>query len=94
MIIQSLPMVLYLEPYDSKRRVPNYLTGDIEAITGFTYDELASDPQIWFERLHPDDRIKVIAALEAADGRARCPSNIAGSAPTAASSISSTRRCS
>jgi signal transduction histidine kinase len=64
-IIQSLPMVLYLEPYDSKRRIPNYLTGDIEAITGFTYDQLASDPQIWIERLHDDDRIKVIAALEA-----------------------------
>lgn len=64
-IIQSLPMVLYLEPFDSRRRVPNYLTGDIEAITGFTYDELQSDPQMWFERLHPDDRVKVIAALEA-----------------------------
>jgi CheY-like chemotaxis protein len=64
-IIQSLPMVLYLEPFDSKRRIPNYLTGDIEAITGFTYDQLVSDPQIWIERLHQDDRIKVIAALEA-----------------------------
>ena len=64
-IIQSLPMVLYLEPFDSKRRIPNYLTGDIESITGFTFDELASDPQMWIERLHPDDRVKVIAALEA-----------------------------
>ena len=64
-IIQSLPMVLYLEPCDSKRRMPNYITGDIEAITGFTYELLASDPQMWVERLHPDDRVKVIAALEA-----------------------------
>jgi PAS domain S-box-containing protein len=64
-IIQSLPMVLYLEPYDSKRRVPNYISGDIEAITGFTYDELAADPPMWIERLHPDDQVKVIAALEA-----------------------------
>jgi len=64
-IIQSLPMVLYLEPYDSKRRMPNYITGDIEAITGFTYELLASDPQMWIERLHPDDRVKVIAGLEA-----------------------------
>jgi PAS domain S-box-containing protein len=64
-IIQSLPMVLYLEPYDSRRRIPNYLTGDIEAICGFTYEELLSDPQMWIDRLHPDDRNKVIAALEA-----------------------------
>src|SRR5690348_17082283 len=64
-IIQSLPMVLYLEPYDSRRRIPNYITGDIEAITGFTYEQLSSDPQMWVERLHPDDRVKVIAGLEA-----------------------------
>jgi len=64
-IIQSLPMVLYLEPYDSKRRIPNYLSGDIEAITGFSYQQLENDPQMWIERLHSEDRNKVIAALEA-----------------------------
>jgi PAS domain S-box-containing protein len=64
-IIQSLPMVLYLEPYGEKRRTPNYVSGDIEAMTGFTYEQLASDPQMWIERLHPDDRFRVIAALEA-----------------------------
>jgi PAS domain S-box-containing protein len=64
-IIQSLPMVLYLEPYDSRRRIPNYLTGDIESICGFTYEQLSSDPQMWVDRLHPDDRNRVIAALEA-----------------------------
>jgi PAS domain S-box-containing protein len=62
-IIQSLPMVLYLEPYDSKRRIPHYVTGDIEAITGFTPERMTSD--MWVDRLHPDDRIKVVAALEA-----------------------------
>ena len=46
-IIQSLPMVLYLEPYEAKRRVPQYVSGDIEAMTGFTCDELSSDPGIW-----------------------------------------------
>jgi signal transduction histidine kinase len=64
-IIQSLPMVLYLEPYDSRRRIPNYLSGDVEAITGISYDRLKADPKIWFERLHPDDRRKVKEALKA-----------------------------
>jgi len=64
-IIQSLPMILYLEPFDSVRRVPKFLSGDVEAITGISYDELKADPKIWSERLHPDDRNKVIAALEA-----------------------------
>src|ERR687893_562190 len=39
-IIQSLPMVLYLEPYDANPRVPNYVSGDIEAITGFKFEEI------------------------------------------------------
>jgi signal transduction histidine kinase len=64
-VIQSLPMVLYLEPYDSRRRIPNYLSGDMEAITGISYDRLKANPKIWFERLHPDDRRKVKEALKA-----------------------------
>src|SRR6476661_10526956 len=64
-IIQSLPMVLYLEPYDAKERLPNYVSGDFEAITGFAFDDIAQQPQIWAERLHPDDRIRVIASIEA-----------------------------
>jgi PAS domain S-box-containing protein len=70
-IIQSLPMVLYLEPYDAKRRVPNYFSGDVEAITGFRYEQLVDEPKIWTDRLHPDDRERVHAALKArtASGR-------------------------
>jgi len=64
-IIQSLPMVLYLEPYDADPRWPNYVSGDLEAITGFRYQEVAERPSIWSERLHPDDRNRVIAAMEA-----------------------------
>ena len=64
-IIQSLPMVLYLEPYGSKRQVPDYVSGDIAAMTGITGDELRSDPGIWFERLHADDRCRVEEALKA-----------------------------
>ncbi|MFL6725446.1 MAG: response regulator [Sphingomicrobium sp.] len=64
-IIQSLPMVLYLEPYDANPRVPHYISGDFEAITGFSYEDVVKQPGIWSERLHADDRIRVIAALEA-----------------------------
>src|SRR3954469_2523495 len=64
-IIQSLPMVLYLEPYDANPRVPHYISGDLEAITGFSYEDVIKQPGIWSERLHAEDRIRVIAALEA-----------------------------
>jgi PAS domain S-box-containing protein len=64
-IIQSLPMVLYLEPYERSPRWPDYVSGDLKAIIGFTYDEVANRPNIWAERLHPDDRNRVLASLEA-----------------------------
>ena len=44
---------------------PNYVSGDFEAITGFTFEDIAKQPNIWVDRLHPDDRDRVIAALEA-----------------------------
>src|SRR3954464_11142075 len=56
-IIQSLPMVLYLEPYEAKERRPNYVSGDFEAITGFRFEDIAEQPNIWLERLHPEDQI-------------------------------------
>lgn len=64
-IIQSLPMVLYLEPYDARERLPSFVSGDFEAITGFKFDAVEKHPTIWIDRLHPDDRDHAIAALEA-----------------------------
>lgn len=64
-IIQSLPMVLYLEPCDSAPRRPTFVSGDLEAITGFAHDEIGDKPDFWTERLHPEDRDRVIAAMEA-----------------------------
>ena len=64
-IIQSLPMVLYLEPYNAAPRRPDYISGDLEAITGFTHSAVLAEPAIWQDRLHPDDRNRVIAAMEA-----------------------------
>lgn len=63
-IIQSLPMVLYLEPCESGPRQPNYVSGDLEAVTGFTHEDVLAQPGMWAERLHPDDRDRVIAVME------------------------------
>jgi PAS domain S-box-containing protein len=64
-IIQSLPMVLYLEPYEAAQRAPTYISGDLAAICGFTLEQVQSQPEIWADRLHPDDRNRVLASLEA-----------------------------
>jgi PAS domain S-box-containing protein len=64
-IIQSLPMVLYLEAYDSGPRRPSFVSGDLEAITGFTLDQVYEHSDLWADRLHTDDRNRVLAAMEA-----------------------------
>jgi PAS domain S-box-containing protein len=64
-IIQSLPMVLYLMPIGGDRTTPNFISGDFEAMTGLRPDEVESDPRIWIERLHPDDRERVVRAVTA-----------------------------
>src|SRR4051794_17939345 len=64
-IIQSLPMVLYLDPYGSSQRRPTYVSGDFEGITGFKLDEIAEDSTLWRDRLHPDDRDRVLEAMAA-----------------------------
>ena len=64
-IIQSLPMVLYLWPFDAKSLAPTYISGDLEGICGFRFEDVQARPDLWVERLHPDDRNRVIAAIEA-----------------------------
>ncbi len=62
-IIQSLPIVLYLESLDTDPRRPDFVSGNLEAMTGFSFDEVQSNPTLWQDRLHPDDRPRVMAAL-------------------------------
>jgi PAS domain S-box-containing protein len=63
-IIQSLPMVLYLDAYGASPRQPSYVSGDFEAITGFSLDDVGQNPTLWRDRLHPEDLDRVIAAME------------------------------
>jgi len=62
-IINSLPIVLYLEPFDRAPRWPAFVSGDLAAITGFTIEQIAEQPTIWEDRLHHEDRERVFAAL-------------------------------
>ena len=64
-IIHSLPMLLYLEPHDSGPRRPNYVSGDLEAMTGYSHEQVLKEPNIWADRLHPEDRDRVLASMEA-----------------------------
>ena len=62
-IIESLPIVLYLEPLERTPRWPAFISGNLAAVTGFDLTYIADHPSVWEERLHPDDRERVLAAL-------------------------------
>ncbi|MGQ0661027.1 response regulator [Sphingosinicella sp.] len=62
-IIQSLPIVLYLESRDDSPRVPQFVGGNFRSVTGFEFEDVLRVPTLWADRLHPDDRERVIAAI-------------------------------
>ncbi|MFC3653389.1 response regulator [Dyella humi] len=69
-IIESLPIALYLEELNTWPHAPKFVSGNFQALTGFTFDALTAEPAQWMDRVHPDDRARVIAALaQRGDGR-------------------------
>jgi len=62
-IIESLPIILYLEDLHASPRVPKFVSGNFEALTGFSFDQVVAAPELWIDRLHPEDRERVIASI-------------------------------
>lgn len=70
-IIQSLPIVLYLEPLSCEVRCPHFVSGNFEAMTGYRFAEVLENPVLWAERLHEEDRARVLAAVAERDRTGR-----------------------
>lgn len=62
-IIQSLPIILYLEEIDAAPRIPKFVSGNFQALTGYAFEEIQQSPTLWVERLHAEDRARVTEAL-------------------------------
>ena len=62
-IIGSLPIILYLEAIDASPRIPKFVSGNFTALTGFAFEAVRANPTLWLDRLHPEDRDQVQAAL-------------------------------
>jgi PAS domain S-box-containing protein len=62
-IIESLPIILYLEAADAAPRVPQFVGGNFTAVTGYPFKAVKAVPTLWVDRLHPDDRERVLKAL-------------------------------
>ncbi|WP_380871760.1 hypothetical protein ACFB49_27140 [Sphingomonas sp. DBB INV C78] len=61
-IIECLPIILYLEDIGPSR-APTFVSGNFQALTGFTLEDVRASPTFWADRLHPEDREKVLAEI-------------------------------
>lgn len=65
-LVEEMPAVTYT--WDPRRsfgaRAPKYVSPQVEAMFGFTAAEWVANPRLWIDRIHPEDRYRVVRALD------------------------------
>ena len=61
-LIEQAPAIAYVAALDTAG-VTLYVSPQVEAILGYTPQECRTDPDIWRNRLHPDDRSRVLGQM-------------------------------
>jgi PAS domain S-box-containing protein len=59
-ILRSLPIALYSASVDGRFTGPRFLSDSIGKETGFAPDAFVDNPRLWSERIHPEDRTRVL----------------------------------
>ncbi|MDW8059499.1 MAG: PAS domain-containing protein [Thermomicrobium sp.] len=69
-LVELLPVVVYRAPADAIAET-SYVSPQIERLLGYSAEEWLAVPGMWARHLYPDDRARVVAAIEQAiaDGR-------------------------
>lgn len=62
-ILESLPVAIYSSPVNPDFDT-TWISGDIQKITGYEKDEYLSLNDFWRERLHPEDKTRVLDAFK------------------------------
>jgi diguanylate cyclase (GGDEF)-like protein/PAS domain S-box-containing protein len=62
-LVEQLPLAVYIDRVDASSS-NLYTSPQIEPMLGFTVEEWAADTSLFVDRLHPDDRERVLAAHE------------------------------
>lgn len=58
-ILESLPIAIYTSPIDADYDT-TWISGDIKQITGFENEEYLAEKNFWRNRLHPEDKERVL----------------------------------
>src|SRR5947209_4325192 len=60
-LMSRVPAILYIADVGGAGRW-HYVSPQIEEILGFAPDEWCARPRLWAERIHPEDRPRILAA--------------------------------
>jgi PAS domain S-box-containing protein len=58
-LVEGIPAVLYVDANDD-RSSNLYTSPQIEPLLGFTVEQWRDDPALWVDRIHEDDRVRVL----------------------------------
>lgn len=61
-LVEQIPVVTYTAALD-EAHTTLYISPQIETLLGFDTDDFAKDPRTWCNRLHPEDRERVLEAI-------------------------------
>jgi len=61
LILATLPIAIFTSPLDPEIDA-SWASGDIEKVTGFTVEQYMAEKDFWRNRIHADDRERVLAA--------------------------------
>lgn len=65
-LVEQLPAIAYIVEYGQPTQT-TYISPQVETLLGYSPAEWLADQELWRKLLHPDDRERVLAAVEHAD---------------------------
>ncbi len=63
LILATLPIAIFTSPLDPAIDT-SWISGDVEKVTGFTVEQYLAEKDFWRNRLHADDRERVLTAYK------------------------------
>jgi PAS domain S-box-containing protein len=66
LVLRSLPIALYTASAEEDHRQLRFTNESIETVTGFSPRDFLAQPEFWADRLHADDRERVLTGLKSA----------------------------
>lgn len=67
-LVEQIPAAVYLDAAEGLGQ-PLYVSPRIEAMLGYTPEEWIGSPHLWAERVHPDDRSRIMNEVAEANAR-------------------------